>query len=49
MKRAKPSTRQQAPNNTTVTAQPAKNLRFFGDTDVDSNPPTISKANTGHK
>ncbi|XP_016986375.1 uncharacterized protein LOC108049633 [Drosophila rhopaloa] len=26
------------------TAAPAKNLRFFGDTDLDSNPPTISKA-----
>ncbi|KAH8405532.1 hypothetical protein KR215_002060, partial [Drosophila sulfurigaster] len=25
-------------------AAPAKNLRFFGDTDLDSNPPTISKA-----
>ncbi|XP_020815491.1 zinc finger CCCH domain-containing protein 13 [Drosophila serrata] len=27
-----------------TTAAPAKNLRFFGDTDLDSNPPTISKA-----
>ncbi|KAH8300046.1 hypothetical protein KR044_008982, partial [Drosophila immigrans] len=27
-----------------VAAAPAKNLRFFGDTDLDSNPPTISKA-----
>ncbi|XP_036334216.1 uncharacterized protein LOC118744900 [Rhagoletis pomonella] len=25
---------------------PPKNLRFFGDTDLDSNPPTITKANT---
>lgn len=25
---------------------PAKNLRFFGDTDLDSNPPTISKASS---
>ncbi|XP_030387168.1 uncharacterized protein LOC115633822 [Scaptodrosophila lebanonensis] len=25
---------------------PAKNLRFFGDTDLDSNPPTISKTST---
>uniref|UniRef100_A0A1A9WV02 Uncharacterized protein n=1 Tax=Glossina brevipalpis TaxID=37001 RepID=A0A1A9WV02_9MUSC len=50
MKRAKPSTRQQTnTNTTTVAAQPAKNLRFFGDTDIDSNPPTISKANTANK
>lgn len=27
-------------------AAPAKNLRFFGDTDLDSNPPTISKASS---
>ncbi|XP_041565729.1 uncharacterized protein LOC108149892 [Drosophila elegans] len=27
-------------------AAPAKNLRFFGDTDLDSNPPTISKVNS---
>ncbi|XP_034650781.1 zinc finger CCCH domain-containing protein 13 isoform X2 [Drosophila subobscura] len=29
-----------------ATAAPAKNLRFFGDTDLDSNPPTISKASS---
>ncbi|XP_037945970.1 uncharacterized protein LOC119678286 [Teleopsis dalmanni] len=28
---------------------PPKNLRFFGDTDLDSNPPTLSKANTNLK
>ncbi|XP_064536047.1 zinc finger CCCH domain-containing protein 13 [Drosophila montana] len=29
-----------------ASAAPAKNLRFFGDTDLDSNPPTISKASS---
>ncbi|KAH8277845.1 hypothetical protein KR018_008529, partial [Drosophila ironensis] len=28
------------------TTAPAKNLRFFGDTDLDSNPPTISKSSS---
>ncbi|EDV35619.1 uncharacterized protein Dana_GF12381, isoform A [Drosophila ananassae] len=28
------------------TTAPAKNLRFFGDTDLDSNPPTLSKASS---
>ncbi|XP_055858816.1 uncharacterized protein LOC129921148 [Episyrphus balteatus] len=28
---------------------PPKNFRFFGDTDIDSNPPTISKGTTTHR
>ncbi|XP_065370484.1 uncharacterized protein blo isoform X2 [Calliphora vicina] len=36
-------------HSTTQPQQPTKNLRFFGDTDLDSNPPTISKANTNNK
>ncbi|XP_067628757.1 uncharacterized protein blo [Eurosta solidaginis] len=39
MKRTKNSTR-----NTSAPLIPPKNLRFFGDTDIDSNPPTITKA-----
>ncbi|XP_017961160.1 trichohyalin [Drosophila navojoa] len=32
--------------NANAAPAPAKNLRFFGDTDLDSNPPTISKASS---
>uniref|UniRef100_W8AMD5 Uncharacterized protein n=1 Tax=Ceratitis capitata TaxID=7213 RepID=W8AMD5_CERCA len=42
MKRTKNSTRA----TTAPPPIPPKNLRFFGDTDLDSNPPTITKANT---
>uniref|UniRef100_A0A0K8UKX5 Uncharacterized protein n=1 Tax=Bactrocera latifrons TaxID=174628 RepID=A0A0K8UKX5_BACLA len=42
MKRTKNSAR----TNTAPPPIPPKNLRFFGDTDIDSNPPTITKANT---
>ncbi|KAM7344186.1 bloated [Cochliomyia hominivorax] len=36
-------------STTPQTQQPTKNLRFFGDTDLDSNPPTISKGTTTNK
>ncbi|KAI8122577.1 hypothetical protein CVS40_6606 [Lucilia cuprina] len=36
-------------HSTAQPQQPTKNLRFFGDTDLDSNPPTISKGTTNNK
>ncbi|XP_053965176.1 uncharacterized protein LOC128867743 [Anastrepha ludens] len=45
MKRTKNSGR----NTSAPPPIPPKNLRFFGDTDLDSNPPTITKANTTTK